>query len=231
MSRTPKVRCARLPGAARFGKPSNGSVLLAVVPDAIESAGEIVRHQQRAIPELGDVDRTTEIFAVLIEPAFGEWLALRRRSVLLEIGHHHTRADRHGPVPRAVLRREDRVLVFLREHAPAVEGHTEISRMRGHLDLREDDVGGRLLGLVLVSAGVAAAVPREAEILPGLDGAVELARRLVVAHAVDLVVGEPQGLVLGIEVEADRVANAVGVDFAVLAVPIHANDSADAPRS
>ncbi len=64
---------------------------------------------------------------------------------------------------------------------------------------------------------------------PGLGGVVDLARRLVVAHAVHLVVGEPEGLVLRIEVHPDRIADAVRVDLAVAAVAIHADDAAKAP--
>ena len=68
--------------------------------------------------------------------------------------------------------------------------------MRVHLDLRKGHVGRRRLVLVFVGAGLAAAEIREAEIHAGLVGAVELAGRLVVAHAVDLVVGEPERPVL-----------------------------------
>src|SRR3546814_2791436 len=50
----------------------------------------------------------------------------------------------------------------------------------------------------------------------------------VVAHAVDLVVGEPQVAVGGIEVVADRVADAVGVDLTAGAIGIDADDAADA---
>ena len=58
---------------------------------------------------------------------------------------------------------------------------------------------------------------------------VELAWRNVVAHAVDLIVGEPQVAGPRVEVLADRVADAARKDLAVLAVAIHANDAADPP--
>ena len=78
--------------------------------------------------------------------------------------------------------------------------------MRDLLDFREDHVGRRRLGLVLVGAGVPAAIPREAEVLADLVDAVHLAGRNVVAHAVDLVVVGPERLVLRVEVHAFRVA-------------------------
>ena len=55
-----------------------------VIRDAIERAGEIVGHEDRAVGQLRDVDRAAEIFAVLGEPAFGERLGLVRRAVLLQ---------------------------------------------------------------------------------------------------------------------------------------------------
>ena len=83
--------------------------------------------------------------------------------------------------------------------------------------------------LELVGAHVAAAVPREAEVPgPAAVMAVDLARRLVVAHAVDLVVGEPELAGLGVEVVADRVADAGGIDLAALAVLVHPDHAADA---
>ena len=97
-----------------------------------------------------------------------------------------------------------------------------------HLDLRERHVGGRRLVLVFVGAGLAAAEIGKAEIHAGLVGAVELAGRLVVTHAVDLVVGEPERLVLRIEVHAHRVAHAGSEHLTVLAFPAHAHDAADA---
>ena len=99
-----------------------------------------------------------------------------------------------------------RALVLRREHVARVEGHAEVGRVRGLLDLREDDVGRRRLVLVLVGADVPAAVPREAEVLALLVDAVHLARRDVVAHAVDLIVVGPERLVLRVEVDADGIA-------------------------
>ena len=94
--------------------------------------------------------------------------------------------------------------------------------------LREDDVGRRRLVLELVGADMPAAVPREAEVHAVLVDAVHFAGRDVVAHAVDLIVVAPERLVLRVEVEALRIAQAECIDLAVLAVLIHADDAAHA---
>src|SRR5215470_20234380 len=108
---------SRTASAASSARQREVMASSAVVPDAVEGAGEIVGHDDRAVGKLGDVDRPTEIFAVLGEPAFGEHLGLVGGAVLLEAGEHHARADRGGAVPRAVLSGEDAAAVFLREHA------------------------------------------------------------------------------------------------------------------
>ena len=58
---------------------------------------------------------------------------------------------------------------------------------------------------------------------------VDLARRDIIAHAVDLVVGPPQLSGDGVEIVADRVSNSVGVNLAPRAIEVHADDPADAP--
>jgi hypothetical protein len=65
-------------------------------------------------------------------------------------------------------------------------------------------------------------------VLAGAGDPVQLAGRDVVAHAVDLVVGEPEVAVLRVELDPDRVADAAREDLAVLAVAVHADDAADA---
>src|SRR4051794_27643677 len=102
-----------------YGAPLSGNDLTssALVPDAVERTGEIVRHQDRSIRQLRDVDRPAEIFAVLGEPALGEHFRLVRGAVLFDRREHHARANRRGAVPRAVLGGEDAAAIFLREHA------------------------------------------------------------------------------------------------------------------
>jgi hypothetical protein len=65
--------------------------------------------------------------------------------------------------------------------------------------------------------------------MAGFRRVVQFAGRLIVAHTVDLVVGEPERLVLRAKIHAHRVADAPGVDLSVLAVAVHADDSASAP--
>ena len=86
---------------------------------------------------------------------------------------------------------------------------------------------GGFLVLVFVGADFAAAVIWEAEVFAHFGDAVEFARRDVVAHAIDLVVVEPERLVLGVEIHAAAVADASDIGFAVLAVAVHADDAAD----
>ena len=143
-------------------------------------------------------------------------------------GHHHPGANRLGAVPGAVLGREERALVLLGELLAVIERHAEVGGVRGLLDDREHDVGRRRLGLVLDGTDMAAAIPGEAEILAHLGGVVDLARRDVVTHAIDLVIGEPERVVGGIEIQPDRVAHAMRVDLAVGAVLVHAYDAAEA---
>src|SRR3984957_299901 len=182
-------RARKLPSSSR-------PFLLAVVPEAVDGADEVVGNEQRTVPILLDVNRAAEIVAVVI-PAFSK----RDRgpgdvAIILEEGHHEARANRHGAVPRAVLGREDRSLVLRRELIAGVEGEAEVGRMSDLLDFREDHVGRRRLGLELVGAGMSAAVPRESELLADLVDAVHLARRDIVAHAVNLIVVAPKHLVL-----------------------------------
>ena len=64
--------------------------------------------------------------------------------------------------------------------------------MRGGFDLGKHEAFRRRLILVFIGAGVAAARPRKAEVKAGLGRAVQFLRRNVVAHPIELIVGEPQ---------------------------------------
>src|SRR5579863_6310272 len=46
--------------------------LLPVIGDAVQRTVEIVGYQHRTITHLRDIDRTAEIFAILVKPAFSE---------------------------------------------------------------------------------------------------------------------------------------------------------------
>src|ERR1700738_5029480 len=202
--------------------------LLAVVPDAIERSDEIVRDQQRTIGQLRHIDGATQIIAIVV-PSFGKRLGFSCGvTIVLEVRHHYPSADWHGPIPRTVLRREDRALILLRKHAAGVEHQTEVCRMSGLLNLRENHIGGGGVVLVFNGACTTAAIPGKAEILTGIGDAVHFARGLLVAHAIDLIVVGPERLVLGVEVHADRVAQSNRIDLTVLAVTVHADDPAHA---
>src|SRR5881628_3360401 len=100
--------------APRSTAPARASLLLllADVRHAVDRAGEVVGNEERAILHHRDVHRAAAIRAgLVVEPAFGEDARGLRRSIGLEVGEHHARADRLGAVPGAVLRREDAALV------------------------------------------------------------------------------------------------------------------------
>ena len=99
--------------------------------------------------------------------------------------------------------------------------------MRGEFDDRRDDIRRHLGILVFGGADRTAAIPREAEALAGARRMVQFARRDIVAHAVDLVVGEPEVAGPRIEILADGVPDAGREDLAVLAVAVDADDAAD----
>src|SRR5689334_8628547 len=184
------------------GRQGTRPLLRLLVRDAVERAREVVGHEQRAVGQHGHVHRTSEILArLLVEPALGERLGgTGGRAVRLHGREHDPGAHRGRAVPGAVLGAEDAAAVLLREHALVVERHAQVGRVRHLLLLGEDHVRRRLLVLVLDGADVAAPVPREAEALAGRGDPVDLAGRLVVAHAVDLVVREPELAVLRVEV-------------------------------
>src|SRR3984893_379142 len=81
----------------------------------------------------------------------------------------------------------------------------------------------------LYSLDVAAAVPGKTEIKAGRGRAVQFLRRNVVAHPIDLIVGEPQDPVFRIEIHAHRITNAACEDFAAGAIRVHADNAADSP--
>ena len=119
-------------------------------------------------------------------------------------------------------------LILLGEGIALVEAHPQVRGMGVHLDLRLDELDPLGPRHVLVVRDLDAGIrPGEAEMLARLGLAVQLARRDVVAHAVHLVVGEPQIAIRRIEVMPDRVANAAREDLALAAIGVHADDPAD----
>ncbi len=125
-----------------------------------------------------------------------------------------------------MLRVKQRASIFLRKHVAAVKCYAEIGGVRRGLDDGEDDVLRRLDARIFISAHMSAAIPGKAEVQSCPVGAIDFAGRSIVAHGVDLIVGEPERPV-GIEGYADGIANAGREDFAVRSVEIHPNDAAN----
>src|SRR4051794_24256802 len=126
-----------------------------------------------------------------------------------------------------MLGHKDPAPIFLREHLTRVEGHPETARVRVQLNLRIDNTGGHRGTFVLDRARGPPAIPGKAEALASPRPAVQFFWWDVVPHAVDLVVREPERLIGGAEVDANRIADPRRVDLAVLSVLIHADDAAD----
>src|SRR5690606_23949508 len=124
-------------------------------------------------------------------------------------------------IPGPVLGREYATVVFLGEHLAAVESHAKVRRMSISGDFRKHDVIGGRIVLVFQGPDIPAPVIRKAEVLPHFRSTVDLTRRDIVSHAVDLVIRKPERIVLRVEVHAHRVAHALCIHFSVLAVPIH----------
>ncbi len=57
---------------------------------------------------------------------------------------------------------------------------------------------------------------------------IDLARREVVAHSVDLIVSPPQFTGFRVKVVTDRISYTVGIHFAIRSIAIHTNNAANA---
>ena len=99
--------------------------------------------------------------------------------------------------------------VLLREHPAGVEAHAERGDVGTERLGRRGELVARAAGVEVGVADVVAVAEGEAEVLAGLGHAVELVGRLVVAEPVAPVLGEPELLGVGGEVEADAVAHTV----------------------
>src|SRR6476620_12576438 len=125
-----------------------------------------------------------------------------------------------------MLSRENRTLIFLRTHAAGIEDEPQIRCVCGLLHLGENDVCWRSIILVFDRARAPPSVPREPEVLSRCGNAVHLSRRLIVSHAINLIVVGPERLVLWIEVHADWIAQPDCINFSILTVAVHANNAA-----
>ena len=131
---------------------------------------------------------------------------------------------------------EGAALVLGREHLARVEAHAQLGLVGGELDLRLGPLRRRVHALQVRCRGGArnlhavAVDVRVAEVFTArLGDAVQFAGRDVVAHAVGLVVGEPDGLVLGVDVHAHGVPHATRDHFTLAAVEgVELDHAADA---
>src|SRR5207245_9480663 len=145
-----------------------------------------------------------------LEETGGKRLLRFPRAVVVERHEDDVAADLLRPLPGAMARDEDRILVLAREHFARVEPHAERGRVRA-------EQGDRLLELVaraspaqLAIREVTLVTVREAEMLTDLGNAVELVFGQVFQQPVASIVGEIKFLRHRMPVKADRVAYPAG---------------------
>src|ERR1700733_3681256 len=215
----------------RLNSPGRGSIRrddylrLAIVPDAIDRSGLIIRDQERPIHRADRHISGAAPVLVVLDPTPRE--RLLRDVLAIRVGLD---ADNLGPsvhklVPAAVLGEEDVVPVLSRETVPGVELHAQHPHVRPDVQGRRCELAAlvahgvfRIRNVALVTIGIA-------EVLTVLDQVVELVGRDVVAHPVARILGEPELAGSRIDVAADAVALAershlrqalVRVDVAIL---------------
>ena len=127
------------------------------------------------------------------------------------------------------MRGENSALIFFREHAAGVEHHPQVCGMGYRFGNREDHVDRNVFTLVFVGADIAASIPGMAKMLTHGGLPVDLTRGNVVSHSVNLVVGEPELSRGGVEIMSDGVPDAAGINFALGAILIHPDHTADTP--
>ena len=121
-----------------------------------------------------------------------------------------------------MLRNEDLVLVFRREHLPRVKAHAERGDVGTKIDNRRREFTARALAAVLRIGDRPAMAIRVAKIHSRLRRMVELIRRLIIPEQIPTIVREPQVMALGIPIEAHRVPDTARHDFVSTAIRIHA---------
>src|SRR5262249_4484658 len=195
----------------------------AVVADAVNRAGVIVRHQQRAVLEHLHVYRAADIVVVLQE-AGHERLPGFHAAIGVELHGNDIAAELGGLVPRAVAGDEDRVAIGSRKHLASVKAHAERGRVRAEQRNGRLEVAAAAPPAKLVVGHIALVAIGIAEMLPGLGDAVELVVGQILRQPIAAVVGEIELLRYGVEIKPDRVANSAHVGFRSAAVEIHAPD-------
>src|SRR5947209_7430899 len=115
------------------------------IRNPIDHACLVVRHEQRSVRHLEDVDRPPP-FVPALQPSFGERLVFHW-TVSLQTDQRNPIADWLRPIPRSMLGDEDLFAVLRRKHRAGVELQAESRHMRTE----------RLRGRRVVGARMAAA--------------------------------------------------------------------------
>src|SRR5262249_17928516 len=143
-----------------------------------------------------------------LQPALGKGLIRQDFALRIYLHERNPVANTLRAVPGPMLRYEDLVAVFRREHRAGVEAHAKGGNvrpqlLRGRLELAAFTAAPELrVGCVTLVA------VREAEVHAGARRAVEFVGGHVVAHPVAPVVREPEVPRLRVPVETDGVPHA-----------------------
>ena len=182
----------------------------------------VVAHQQRAVGHDQHVHGPSPLGTVRLQPAAGEHFVVHDIAAL-QSGHGHAVAHGVRAVPGAVLGDEDLAAVLRGEHLARIELHAQRRRMGRDLQLGRLETRALALPVGLLGNLVGHAYGK-AVVQARLGRAVERVGRRGVAGSVAAVAGEPQVVGSGMEVEADRVADAASVDLQAAPVGPHAHD-------
>src|SRR5438128_2128485 len=146
---------------------------LGAIGYAVDRARVIVGDQERAILHDVHVDRPPNVL-VILEKASEKRLERLHGAVLVQLRDHYVAADLLRPVPGAVPRDEDGMVVCGWEHAAGVEAHAERRAVRAEQGDRLDELVTRPAPAELAVREIALVTVREAEMLADLGDAIEL---------------------------------------------------------
>ena len=97
-----------------------------LIGDAVNCTGLVIGHQNRPVYVLLHVNRTAEINAVFIHPAFSEGLRLGGIALAVQKRDHDPRATGFCRVLGSVLGAENCIAVFFSEHLARIEHHAQV---------------------------------------------------------------------------------------------------------
>src|SRR5215510_6283164 len=183
----------------------------------------VIRYQQRAILQHLHIHRPAAVFVVLKKSGKKRLLRLHA-AILVQLYDNDVGADLLGPVPGAVARDEDRILILARKHFTRVKPHAERGRVR-------TQQRNRLLKFIagaspthLAIREVALMTIREAKMLSKFGDPVKLVFRQIFRQPVATVVSKIKILRHWVPVEAHRVSYPARDHFGTAAVEIDAPD-------